>query len=241
MMPSFRLEDDTLFFQDGRQISVYSSEAFELMTEIWLKVGWNLRYHYSFTWMGAPALQLPEDMLRLQEVMYQKKPDVIIECGIARGGSLLFYASICQLMGKGRVIGIDIDLRPMHRPVLESNPLITLIDGDSTQVPIQIKEGEQVMVILDSNHSRDHVLKELNRFASIVSPGQYLVVADGFKKYLADVPRGKKEWAWDNPIDAIDLFLKDHPEFKQEEPTPLFCKTFNLPMTHLQKGWLIKS
>jgi len=119
---------------EGKHIALYSDEGFGLVKALWLKVGWNQKYNYTFTWFGVPIIQLPDDMLRYQEVVFAVQPDVIIETGIAHGGSLVFSASLCKLMGRGRVIGIDIDVRPHNRVRLESHPLknlITLIEGSS--------------------------------------------------------------------------------------------------------------
>ncbi len=246
MKHSFHLKDDQFIFPDGKTCSLYSEQAFEILSELWLKVGWNAHYHYSFTWMGQPVLQLPEDLITLQEVIVDKRPDIIIETGIAMGGSLLFYASICHAIDHGRVIGIDIDLRPQNRKKIEASPfshLITLIDGDSSKPTtvdqLEIEKDKTVMVILDSNHSMEHVAQELEIFAPIVSPNHYLVVADGFKKSLSDVPRGKPEWKEDNPVHAIEKFLEEHPYYQLEFP----CKQYNRcsyrqRVTHFQGGWL---
>src|SRR5215831_12677103 len=114
----------TLYVEEGqkaRTVDLYTDEAFTLLSQQWLKVGWNQKYTYSFTWLGRPIIQLPEDMIRIQEVIYAIKPDVIIETGIALGGSLVFYASLCKLMGNGRVIGIDIEIRPHNRIAMENH------------------------------------------------------------------------------------------------------------------------
>lgn len=184
---------------EERTISLYSEEAFQILSRLWLKTGWNAHYHYTFTWMGVPVLQLPEDLMRLQEVIVSNPPDVIIETGIAMGGSLLFYATLCHGLGHGKVIGIDKDLRPQNRKRLEEHhlsPYLQLIEGNSVNpqiiAQIDIQPGQTVMVILDSNHSKEHVLQELELFAPIVSSGFYLVVADGFKGEVSDVPRGKR-------------------------------------------------
>src|SRR5437867_3632832 len=120
---------------EGRQEhDLYSKQAFEILSQQWLKVGWNEKYPYTFTWMGRPIIQLPEDMIRVQEVIYRVRPDVIIETGVAHGGSLIYYASLCKAMEKGRVIGIDIEIRPHNRAAIERHelfPLITLIEGSS--------------------------------------------------------------------------------------------------------------
>jgi cephalosporin hydroxylase len=125
------VEDDK-----GKKIEydIGSREAFSILSKMWLRSGWDTKYVYSFTWMGRPIIQLPEDMIRIQEVIFSIKPDVIIETGIAHGGSLIFYATLCKSMEKGRVIGIDIEIRQHNRNAIESHPLfpfITLIEGNS--------------------------------------------------------------------------------------------------------------
>src|SRR6202041_1198377 len=138
------------------------------------------KYSYSFTWLGRPIVQLPEDILLIQEAIYQVKPDVIVETGVAHGGSLIFYASLCKTMEKGRVIGIDIEIRPSNRAAVEAHPLssfITLLEGSSTnpdvvkQVRAAIRPKEVVLVLLDSCHSKDHVLEELQAYSPLVSKG----------------------------------------------------------------------
>jgi cephalosporin hydroxylase len=214
-----------------RTIKLYTKEAFELISQQWLKVGWNQKYSYTFTWLGRPIIQLPEDMVRIQEVIYQVKPDVIIETGIAHGGSLIYYASLCKAMGKGRVIGIDIEIRPHNRKAIETHELftyITLIEGSSTApdlvsyVKSQIKPDEVVMVILDSCHTKQHVLNELEAYHEIVSPNSYLVATDGVMKDLSDVPNGKPEWIWDNPVSAVMDFVQKSTDFILEEPAWIF-------------------
>src|SRR5688572_33511746 len=105
-------------------MSLASAEAFEAVSDAWLRAGWDVKHVYSFTWFGRPLIQLPEDMVRLQEVIYAVQPDVIIETGIAHGGSLVFYASLCKAMERGRVVGIDIEIRPHNRQALEVQPLV---------------------------------------------------------------------------------------------------------------------
>jgi cephalosporin hydroxylase len=210
-----------------RILGLYTCEAFELVSEQWQKVGWNQKYSYTFTWMGRPIIQIPEDIIRVQEVIYRGKPDVIIETGIAHGGSLVFYASLCKAIGKGRVIGIDIEIRPHNRKAIETHelsPLITLVEGSSIasevieRVKSFIKPHESVLVILDSSHKKEHVLKELEAYHDLVTSGSYIVATDGIIKELTEVPRGKEEWAWNNPGTAVVEFTKKHPEFIVEEP-----------------------
>lgn len=169
-------------------IPIGSAEAFNLVSKAWLRCGWDVKHVYSFTWLGRPVIQLPEDLLRLQELIYRVKPDVILETGIAHGGSLVFYASLCQGMGKGRVIGVDVEIRSHNRKAIESHelsPLITLLEGDSvssnilTEIKSLIDERERVFVILDSCHTKQHVLAELNAYCQFVSVDSYLVAMDG--------------------------------------------------------------
>lgn len=210
-----------------RVIGIYTKEAFEIISHQWLKVGWNQKYPYTFSWMGRPIIQLPEDMIRIQEVIYRVKPGIIIETGVAHGGALIFYASLCKAMDNGRVIGIDIEIRPHNREAIEKHELssyITLIEGDSTdqkiveQVKGLVKPNETVIIILDSNHTKQHVLNELEAYSPLVSKGSYIVATDGSMKDLYDVPRGKPEWIWDNPMGAALEFAAKNPEFVIEQP-----------------------
>ena len=230
------------------QYDLYSKESFELISRYWLKVGWNQKYPYVFSWLGRPIIQIPEDIIRVQEVIYQVKPDVIVETGIAHGGSLIFYAGLCKIMDKGRVVGVDIEIRPHNRRAIEAHPLfpwITLIEGSSTdpqivgQVKSLIKPGESVLVLLDSNHTRQHVLDELNAYHDLVTLGSYIVATDGSMKDLHDVPRGKPEWKWDNPFEAIQVFVKHHPEFAIEQPAwPFNESELTENITHWPIAWL---
>jgi cephalosporin hydroxylase len=231
-----------------RTLELYSREAFEQISHQWLKVGWNQKYPYTFSWMGRPIIQLPEDMIRVQEVVYRVKPDVIIETGVAHGGSLIFYASLFKAMGKGRVIGVDIEIRPHNRKAIEAHelaPFITLIEGSSieksvvSKVKSFVKPGETVLVILDSNHTRQHVLAELEAYHDLVSSGSYIVATDGSMKDLYDVPRGKPEWKQDNPTAAALEFVKKHPEFVIEQPAwPFNDSDLNENITHWPGAWL---
>ena len=127
--------------------ALYSREAFERISRQWVKVGWNQGYSYTFSWMGRPVIQLPEDMIRIQEVIYRVKPDVVIETGVAHGGSLIYYASLCKAMEHGRVIGVDIEIRAPNREAVEAHELasfIALIEGDSTAAETLSRVKEQV-------------------------------------------------------------------------------------------------
>lgn len=231
-----------------RVLDLYSKAAFEVISREWVRVGWNQKYQYTFSWMGRPVIQLPEDMIRMQEVIFQIKPDVIIETGVAHGGSLIFYSSLCKAMDKGRVIGIDIDIRPPNRTAIETHPLndrITLIEGSSTaqeiveHVKSLVKPGETVLVILDSNHTYEHVSGELEAYADLVTPGSYIVATDGIMYDLADVPRGHPGWATDNPTWAARDFAAKHPEFLIEQPAwPFNESELDQNITHWPGAWL---
>ena len=204
-----------------------SPEAFRLVSEAWLRLGWDQKYVYSFTWLGRPVIQLPEDLIRVQEVIAAVGPDVIIETGVAHGGSLVFYATLCKALERGRVIGVDIEIRPHNRRAIEAHPLsglIDLIEGDSAapetvaQVAAQVAPGQTTLVLLDSNHERDHVLAELRAYADLVSPGSYIVVADAIMESLAGAPRSKPDWEWNNPAAAVDEFLGEDARFVRAEP-----------------------
>ena len=229
-------------------LDLYSPEAFEAVSRQWVRVGWNQKYQYTFSWMGRPVIQLPEDMIRMQEVIFRVKPDVIIETGVAHGGSLVFYASLCKAMDKGRVLGIDIEIRPHNRVAIEAHPLsdrIALVEGSSTApdtvalVKSMVIPGEVVLVILDSNHTYAHVLAELQAYAELVTPGSYIVATDGIMQDLADVPRGSPSWATDNPTRAASDFCGQHPEFVVEQPQWPFSESeLSQNVTHWPGAWL---
>lgn len=204
-----------------------SPQAFSAISRAWIRSGWDNKYVYSFSWMGRPIIQLPDDLVRLQEVIYSVKPDLIIETGVAHGGSLIFYASLLKAMGRGRVIGVDIEIRPHNRAAIEAHEmfsLITLIEGSSIDAGIvesvksRIKSGEVVMVFLDSNHSKDHVLAELNAYAPLVTKGSYIVAMDGIMEQMAGAPRSSSDWSWNNPQAAALEFVRTNPDFQIEEP-----------------------
>jgi cephalosporin hydroxylase len=220
--------EQALFAADGKRLDLYGKEAFELISELWLKTSWNQKYSYTFTWLGRPIIQHPEDLVRLQEAIFTLRPDVIMETGVAHGGSLIFYASLLKAMGnKGRVVGIDIEVRPANRAAIESHELasyISLLEGDSAAPDVVnrarafVRPGDKVLVILDSSHARAHVAKELEAYAPLVSPGSYIVATDGIMGLVHDTPRGQPQWASDNPTQAAKDFAARHPEFILEEP-----------------------
>lgn len=181
------------------------------------------KYSYNFDWLGRPFIQIPQDMVALQEIIWKTKPDLIIETGIAHGGGLIFYASMLELIGEGEVVGIDIEIREHNRREIERHPLskrIVMIEGSSTDEKIVkevqkiVKKHKKVMVCLDSLHTHDHVLKELNIYSKFVTKGNYLVVFDTIIEFL---PKGfYKDRPWDkgnNPFTAVKEFLKHNKNF----------------------------
>ncbi len=207
-----------------------TEEAFDAVAKAYLRAGWDNKYVYSFTWMGRPIIQLPDDMVRAQELIYAIKPDILVEIGVAHGGSLVFYASLMEAMGKGRVIGVDIEIRAHNRKAIEAHEMahrITLIEGDSVASKTvsavrSAMAGGTVMVFLDGKHTRDHVLRELALYAPMVTPGSYILAMDGIQKDLVGAPRSQPDWDWNNSTQAAQIFVAENPDFELVEPEPLF-------------------
>ncbi len=190
----------------------------------WFSQTYKYEYSYHFRWLGRPIIQYPQDIMALQEIVWDVKPDLIIETGIARGGSLIFFASLLELIGKGSVLGIDIDIRSHNRKEIEKHPLfkrINMIEGSSIDEKIvkdvyNVARGKKsIMVVLDSNHTHDHVLKELKFYSPIVTKNSYLVV---FDTVVADLPRHyftKRPWKKsNNPKSALIEFLRNNRQFR---------------------------
>ena len=182
------------------------------------------RYTYHFTWLGRPIIQFPQDMIAIQEIIWKVKPNLIIETGIAHGGSLIYSASILEMIGKGKVLGIDIDIQQQNKKEIEKHPMykrIKMIEGSSVDKKISkqvhnfTKGKKRVMVLLDSNHTHEHVLKELELYSPLVTKGSYLVV---FDTAIEDMPKKKiAQRPWDkgnNPKTAVWEFLKKNDRFK---------------------------
>jgi cephalosporin hydroxylase len=181
------------------------------------------QYSYNFSWMGRPIIQYPQDMIAMQEIIWRLKPDLIIETGIAHGGSLIYYASLLELIGRGEVLGIDIDIREHNRKEIENHPLykrIKMIQGSSIDPAIAAEvrkytgQKEAILVCLDSNHTHEHVLAELNIYSSFVTPGSYIVVFDTIVEDLPDNYLPGRPWGHgNNPKTAVFEFLKNHDDF----------------------------
>lgn len=182
------------------------------------------KYSYNFTWMGRPIIQYPQDMVAMQEIIWDVKPDLIIETGIAHGGSIIFYASLLELIGHGEVLGIDIDIRKHNRDAIEAHPMnkrIHMIEGSSVS-PETLEKTKQfargkktVLVCLDSNHTHEHVLAELNLYAPFVTTGSYMVVFDTIVEDLPERYLPNRYWSiGNNPKTAVNEFLGQNPNFE---------------------------
>jgi len=207
------------------RIDVYSkNKPLKEASRAFMNATINTKYSYNFTWLGCPIIQYPQDIIAMQEIIWQVKPDLIIETGIAHGGSLIFYASMLELLGEdGHVVGIDIDIRKHNRVEIEKHLMfkrITMIEGSSTDEVIaeevrRLAEGKKVLVCLDSNHTHEHVLRELELYAPLVSVGSYCVV---FDTIVEDMPEGSfPDRPWDkgnNPKTAVYEFLKSNDHFE---------------------------
>jgi cephalosporin hydroxylase len=184
-------------------------------------------YTYQWTWLGLPIIQMPPDIMVTQELIWSSRPQLIIETGIARGGSVILSSSLLELLGEGSVLAVDIDIRAHNREAIENHPLahrVELIQGSSVapEIIAQVRERaagvERVMVILDSNHTHDHVLAELEAYAPLVTDGQYLIVADTAIEHIPVQDHRPRPWGpGDNPRTALDTYLTEHEGFELDE------------------------
>lgn len=203
-----------------------ADNALQKLTHDWFELCSKYEYSYHFSWMGRPIIQFPQDMLALQEIIWKVQPDLIIETGIARGGSLIFYAAMMEMMGiaDGQVIGIDIDIRPHNRSEIEKHSMfkrIIMLEGSSVDASIvqrvrELTQGKKrVMVVLDSLHTHAHTLAEMQAYSPLVTKDSYLVVLDTIiedmpEEFSTDRPWGKG----DNPKTAVWEFLKSNDRFE---------------------------
>jgi cephalosporin hydroxylase len=200
-------------------------ERFRCLSNEWRSMALERKYMNNFSWWSRPVIQLPGDMVAMQEIVMTLKPDLIVECGVAHGGTTLMYASLLHLLGKGEVVGVDIEIRPHNRQAIVSHPMagrVSLIEGSSIDPAVAAlvrkkAEGKQtVLVCLDSSHTHEHVLKELELYAPLVTSGSYCVVFDTF---IEDMPDAyvwiDRPWGKGNsPKTAVHEYLGTHPEFE---------------------------
>lgn len=223
-------EDPTILVRTkngDHEASIYSEQGKELIDLIALKQSVFFKTMYNFQWLGVRIIQFPADMIALQQIFVEVRPSLVIETGVAHGGSLVFSASLLDMLGisTGRVLGIDIDIRGHNRTVIESHkysPMIKLCQASSTSseaiefVKLHATQDDIVLVILDSNHSQDHVRQELELYSQFVSPGSFIIAMDGALGYVGDVPGQATEAFKNNPLPAIQDFLQTHSEFEVE-------------------------
>lgn len=216
----------------------------DALTHQWIVQSLEQRYTHQFRWLGRPLIQFPQDMFAMQELIWDLRPDAIVETGIAHGGSLVYYASLLQLLGGDRwVLGVDIEIRPHNRQAIEAHPLfprIRLLEGSSIadsafqQVRAMCADRQKVLVVLDSNHTHDHVLRELALYSQLVRAGSYLVVLDTI---VEDMPRGwYSDRPWDkgnNPKTAVWQFLRTTDRFEIDKSIEE-----RLKITVAPDGWL---
>lgn len=215
---------DYLTEKKERIISFGEDDEFKALSNKWRIMALEKKYMNNFSWLGRPMIQLPMDAMAMQEIIWAVKPDLIIETGVAHGGSLMLSASMLELIGDGEVVGVDIEIRAHNREAIQNHPLakrIKLVEGSSidphiiAEVRAQAEGKKKVLVFLDSNHTHEHVLAELNAYADLVSVGSYCVVFDTF---VEDMP---EDYIWEdrpwgkgnNPKTAIWEWIKNHPEF----------------------------
>jgi len=213
------------FFQNEResiQAANLGNQSFKELTRKWVSESVRAKYTYGFDWLGVPIIQFPTDLIAFQDIVWKVRPNTVIECGIARGGSAIFWASMQLICGiKPNVISIDIDIREHTRNAIGSSIFherITLLEGHSTSSEVVSKVDELVavndivLVILDSNHTHEHVLKELNAYSKFVSKDSYLLVLDTLIEKLEGDPL--KEWGpGDSPLTAVNVFMKSNQDF----------------------------
>lgn len=205
-------------------------EALRAASQAWIELADAAEYEYNFSWMGRPIIQYPQDIVALQEIIWRTRPEVIVETGIARGGTTLFYASMLRLLGLGprgeprRLVSIDIEIRAHNRAAIEAHPmfdpgLVTLLEGSSIDPAIvaqvhALAAGHDVLVCLDANHAHAHVLEELRRYAPLVGKGGYIVVFDTSIATIAAGGYPGRPWGpGDNPLTAVQAFLAEDRRF----------------------------
>ncbi len=217
----------TIAFKAERRVAIKNMAAdlrLRSLSRRWFLQSCRHKYSYNFSWLGRPIIQFPQDIMAMQEIIWRVKPDLILETGIAHGGSLIFYASMLELIGEnGQAIGIDIDLRAHNRVEIEKHPMakrIITVQGSSTdeatvrRVYHVARSKRRVLVVLDSNHTHQHVLKELQLYSPLVARDSYLIVFDTVVQdmpgdFFPDRPWGRG----DNPQTAVREFLKSNHRF----------------------------
>ena len=255
MIINIDTEQKKLTFKDSKKIkkkySLFNYLSYNILKSFWEEYSWHFKYTYQFSWLGFPIIQLPDDIIQIQEFLFKEKPDFIVETGVAHGGSIIFYSSICKLLKKGKVIGIDIKIRKKNRKLLENSNLkkyFQLIESSSTSLKtiLQIKNiirNKKTFVILDSNHTCEHVYKELKLYGDILKKGSVILITDGIVDTMKFSPRRLIYNREGGPLIALNKFLKNNNKFKRIKPTYIFNKSYktkDLKISHFPSGWIIK-
>lgn len=226
-MKSFDEEVEDRIADNGR------NTTFRASAQAFMRESTQPKYSYNFSWLGRPIIQYPQDIVAMQELVWAVQPDLIVETGIAHGGSLILWSSLLELNAAcggsqdARVVGVDIDIRAPNRAAIEAHPMagrITMIEGSSVdagvvaQVRATAEGKERVLVCLDSNHTHAHVLAELEAYAPLTSVGSYCVVFDTVIEDLPADTYPDRPWGpGDNPRTAVRAFLATHPEFEVDQ------------------------
>jgi cephalosporin hydroxylase len=235
--------------QDSHNLNLYTKKAFTKISNFWLEYIWNQKYTYRFTWLGFPIIQLPDDIINIQELIFKEKPKYIIETGVAHGGSVIFYASLIKLLNLKKVVGIEKKIKKKNLINLHRSPLkkyFKIIQGDSTSDKVinkvkNIIKKNKTLLILDSNHSSEHVYKELVSYSKILQKNCIIVATDGIVDVMKFAPRRLKYNKNGGPVLAIKKFLSKDKKFKKINPTNLFNESnVSQNMTHWQYGWMKK-
>ena len=209
----------------ARIAAMAADSAFRTLTREWFNASCRHRYSYHFTWLGLPVIQYPQDLIAMQEVIWRTRPELIVETGIARGGSLVFFASMLEMIGSsGRVVGVDVEIRRHNRAAIESHPLakrITMLEGSSIdgaiveEVRTMARAIRSILVVLDSNHTHEHVLRELELYSPLVRKGGYVIVMDTVVEDLPAELFPERPWGpGDSPRTAVQAFLKNNDRFQ---------------------------
>lgn len=219
--------DELENFKKRRQQRIRANaenKALKQCSDEFMQLSIDAKYSYNFSWFGVPVIQYPQDLMAMQEIVYRIKPDIIIDLGVAHGGSLIFYASLLELIGKGTVFGIEVDLRNHNREMIEGHSLFQrtrLFDGSSTdpkifeQIKQHIHKDDVVLVSADSLHTHEHVLNELKMYSPLVSVGSYMVVFDTIIEDLKADTFSTDPWSiGNNPKTAVAEFLKSNASFE---------------------------
>lgn len=204
-----------------------ADETMKRLSLDWMVTSGRHRYQYNFRWLGRPVIQYPQDLFALQQIIWEYRPDLVLETGVAHGGSLIFYASILEMIGAGRVLGIDVDIRAHNRNEIERHRMssrISLLEGSSVDKGIveEVRAAaagmQRVLVILDSDHTHDHVLRELHLYSPMVRKGGYVVVMDTVIEDVPDDLCAGRHWGKGNsPKSALREFLRSNDRFVSDK------------------------